>query len=92
MSTKQLTWLMDTLDACAQCERSLVTGFQLSSPDAIYNQDGKRKGEDQVLSEVIKFVCAGLPHDVSVHGGVASDKGLSSPGVLFIVKLFTKNI
>ena len=26
------------------CERSLVTGFQLSSPDAIYNQDRRRRG------------------------------------------------
>jgi hypothetical protein len=60
------------------CERSLVTGFQLSSPDAIYNQDGKKRGEDSVPREVTRLRArATRTSRISVHDGAASDIGLA---------------
>jgi acyl-coenzyme A synthetase/AMP-(fatty) acid ligase len=38
-----LSKVTDVCQFYGQCERSLVTVFQLSSPDAIYNQDEERK-------------------------------------------------
>jgi len=46
--------MLDRGRARGCCERSLVTGFQLSSPDAICDQDGKKKG-NQAPRKVLKF-------------------------------------